>query len=177
VKGLFPADARKVFDDMHARCSTICLRRKVNSRTFCCKVFDDMPETQGELEDFRWILLQFQIGFPIRVGWGYAHVVNNLSLGTKVSVVSNHSFGHYEYASTVVGDQAEVNALKKVFKNRSGVKMNSAKAIASELSARHPTTDVKHCDKVYRCTRFFGDKNLFGDQLSSVGDTNLFGAR
>ncbi|GAB2213173.1 hypothetical protein Droror1_Dr00021194 [Drosera rotundifolia] len=37
VKGLFPVDARKVFDDMHARCSTICLRRKVNSRTFCCK--------------------------------------------------------------------------------------------------------------------------------------------
>ncbi|KAL9249667.1 3-oxoacyl-[acyl-carrier-protein] synthase I, chloroplastic-like protein [Drosera capensis] len=31
-------------------------------------------------------------------------------------------------ASTVVGDQAEVNALKKVFKNTFGVKMNSTKA-------------------------------------------------
>ncbi|GAB2228683.1 hypothetical protein Droror1_Dr00022806 [Drosera rotundifolia] len=32
-------------------------------------------------------------------------------------------------ASTVVGDQAEVNALAKVFQNRSGVKMNSTKSM------------------------------------------------
>lgn len=40
--------------------------------------------------------------------------------------------------STIVGDLAEVNAIKKVFKNTSEIKINATKVSLSFLNSTHP---------------------------------------
>lgn len=57
--------------------------------------------------------------------------LGNIFCPCQVNYINAHA------TSTIVGDLAEVNAVKKVFKNTSGIKMNATKVISISLSHTH----------------------------------------
>ena len=60
-----------------------------------------------------------------------------MNLHFQVNYINAHA------TSTVVGDLAEVNAIKKVFKNTSGIKMNATKVLSLSLSHTHTRTGIE----------------------------------